>query len=99
MATDLKFQNEFLKSQLEAVKDHQSEECDASYHQRKGVGQESGDSEGVKELHEKIESLSKELCVEKQTRLTAEEALKHFQEARLEVDARALELRGKLAEG
>ncbi|GLT39332.1 hypothetical protein SLA2020_135300 [Shorea laevis] len=97
MVTELKFQNEFLKSQLESLKDHQSEP-DVSSQQSKGMGQHSGDSAVVKDLHEKIESLSKELHVEKQTRLAAEEALRHLQEAHSEADTKARELAGKLTE-
>lgn len=90
MVTELKFQNEYLKSQLEAH--------DGSYQKTKGIEQDSGDSAQVGELQEKIESLSKELNVEKQTRLAAEEALRHLQEAHSEADARAQELASKLSE-
>ncbi|XVE87523.1 hypothetical protein DITRI_Ditri18aG0124700 [Diplodiscus trichospermus] len=95
--TELKFENEFLKSRLESLKNFQSEH-DGPSQQTKGSGQETGLLAEVKELHERIESLSRELNEEKQTRVAAEEALKHLREVYTEADAKAQELCGKLAE-
>ncbi|XP_022741967.1 protein GRIP-like isoform X2 [Durio zibethinus] len=95
--TELKFENEFLKSQLESLKIFQSEH-DGPSKQTNATGQETGISSDVKELHERIESLSRELREEKQTRVAAEEALKHLREVYSEADAKAQELSGKLAE-
>ncbi|KAM7257815.1 hypothetical protein ACFE04_013556 [Oxalis oulophora] len=55
-----------------------------------------GNSLDVKHLHEQIESLNKELCEEKQTRIAAEQALKHLQTAHSEADATAQQLSAKL---
>lgn len=48
---------------------------------------------------ELIESLNKQLGEERQTRVAAEEALKHLQVAQLEADAGAHQLSLKLAQG
>ena len=98
MVTELKFQNEFLKSQFEDLKNSQSE-CSVSNQQTKANETEGGESEDVKELRERIESLKRELLEEKQTRNAAEEALKHLTVAYSEADAKAQELSAKLAEG
>ncbi|XP_030923807.1 protein GRIP-like isoform X3 [Quercus lobata] len=100
MVTELKFQNEFLKSQFEDLKNSQSE-CSVSNQQTKADEShetEGGESEDVKELRERIESLKRELLEEKQTRNAAEEALKHLTVAYSEADAKAQELSAKLAE-
>ncbi|KAM4118583.1 hypothetical protein ACB094_02G214400 [Castanea mollissima] len=97
MVTELKFQNEFLKSQFEDLKNSQSE-CSVSNQQTKANETEGGESEDVKELCERIESLKRELLEEKQTRNAAEEALKHLTVAYSEADAKAQELSAKLAE-
>ncbi|KAK9990023.1 hypothetical protein SO802_025008 [Lithocarpus litseifolius] len=97
MVTELKFQNEFLKSQYEDLKNSQSE-CSVSNQQTKANETEGGESEDVKELRERIESLKRELLEEKQTRNAAEEALKHLTVAYSEADAKAQELSAKLAE-
>ncbi|KAF3960377.1 hypothetical protein CMV_014906 [Castanea mollissima] len=97
MVTELKFQNEFLKSQFEDLKNSQSE-CSVSSQQTKANETEGGESEDVKELRERIESLKRELLEEKQTRNAAEEALKHLTVAYSEADAKAQELSAKLAE-
>ena len=55
MVTELKFQNEFLKSQFEDLKNSQSE-CSVPNQQTKANETEGGESEDVKELHERIES-------------------------------------------
>ena len=98
MVTELKFQNEFLKSQFEDLKNSQSE-CSVSNQQTKANETEGGESEDLKELRERIESLKRELLEEKQTRNAAEEALKQLTVAYSEADAKAQELSAKLAEG
>ena len=72
MVTELKFQNEFLKSQFEDLKNSQSE-CSVPNQQTKANETEGGESEDVKELHERIESLKRVLLEEKQTRNAGEE--------------------------
>ncbi|KAJ6305219.1 hypothetical protein OIU78_020707 [Salix suchowensis] len=89
MVIELKFQNEFFKSQFEGLK---------SQHEAEENGQESGESADVKELHEKIQSLNRELNEEKQTRGAAEIAMEHLREEYSEADAKAQELSLKLAE-
>ncbi|KAE8674024.1 Protein GRIP [Hibiscus syriacus] len=95
--TELKFENEFLKSQLETFKNLLSEN-DGSSGQTNAMEKETEYLADIKELHEKIESLSRELNVEKQTRAAAEDALKHLREVYSEADAKAQKLSGKLAE-
>ncbi|KAK8484458.1 hypothetical protein V6N12_000475 [Hibiscus sabdariffa] len=95
--TELKFENEFLKSQLESFKNLQSEH-DAPSQQTNVSGKEPEYLADIKELHDRIESLSRELNEEKLTRAAAEEALKHLREVYSEADAKAQELSGKLAE-
>ena len=51
------------------------------------------------ELREMIDSLNKQLVQEKQTRVAAEEALKHLQVAHSEADAKAQDLSLKLLQG
>lgn len=97
MVIELKFQNEILKSQFEGLKTLRSED-DGSC-QQKEVVQESRKSVDVKELYERIESLSKELHEEKETRGAAEKALEHLRVAYSEADAKAQEFSTKLAEG
>lgn len=96
--TELKFENEVLKSQLESFKIFQSEN-DVPSQQTNVNGKETKFSADVKELHDRIESLSRELNEEKQTRVAAEEALKHLREVYTDADAKAQDLSGKLAEG
>ncbi|XP_044470267.1 protein GRIP [Mangifera indica] len=96
MVIELKFQNEILKSQFEGLKTLRSED-DGSC-QQKEVVQESRKSVDVKELYERIESLSKELHEEKETRGAAEKALEHLRVAYSEADAKAQEFSTKLAE-
>ncbi|KAI4314637.1 hypothetical protein L6164_027525 [Bauhinia variegata] len=98
MVAELRFQNEFLKSQFEgfsSLYDVHSE----SNPQKVVGGSEDGESETVKELQGTIESLNKELLEEKQTRSAAEEALKHLQTSYSEADAKAQEISAKLLEG
>ncbi|OMO83403.1 hypothetical protein COLO4_22537 [Corchorus olitorius] len=95
--TELKIENEFLKSQLESFKSFQLEH-DAPSQQTRANGEETDVSPDVKDLHERIESLTRELNEEKQTRLAAEQALQHLREVYSEADAKAQQLSGKLAE-
>ncbi|MED6136511.1 hypothetical protein PIB30_056648 [Stylosanthes scabra] len=97
MVADLRFQNEFLKSQFEGFRDVNRVHSDLSL-QREGGGPEGGESDTVKELQERIKALDKELLVEKQTRLASEEALKHLQSVYSEAETKAKELSEKLAE-
>lgn len=92
MVTELKFQNEFLKSQIEGFQSLKQEEPSVE----EGGG---GGSEEVEQLRRSVESLSAQLEEEKQTRTAAEVALKHLREEHLEADSRAQDLAAKLAEG
>ncbi|KAG8660079.1 hypothetical protein MANES_02G112700v8 [Manihot esculenta] len=94
MVIELKFQNEFLTSQFEALKNLQSAD-DKSQHRTEASHQKTGEIEG---LQKSIESLSRELHAETQTRGAAEEALKHLREAYSEAEAKAQELSANLAE-
>ncbi|KAL1315968.1 hypothetical protein AAHE18_15G029300 [Arachis hypogaea] len=97
MVADLRFQNEFLKSQFDGFRNVNHVHSDSSL--QKGVGgPEGGESDNVKELQKRIQALDKELLVEKQTRLASEEALKHLQTVYSEAEAKARELSEKLAE-
>ncbi|KAJ1403869.1 GRIP domain [Sesbania bispinosa] len=99
MVVDLRFQNEFLKSQFEGFSNVNSVCSDSNI--QKGVGEremEDGESDIVKELQERIESLNKEFLEEKQTRIASEEALEHLQMAYSEAEAKAQELSEKLVE-
>lgn len=95
MVTELKFQNEFLKSQIEGFQSLKQEEPSVE----EGGGGGGGDSEEVEQLRRSVESLSAQLEEEKQTRTSAEVALKHLREEHLEADSRAQDLAAKLAEG
>ena len=86
MITELKFQNEYFKSQIKGLQMPNS------------LNLEVQREDGIKQLQEKIESLNKELQEEKQTRSAAEVALKHLRESYSDADARAQELSSKLAE-
>lgn len=97
MAVELNFQNEYLKSQFEDLKNMHLKSAELG--QRNGViEQDTVASEDVKEFREKIESLSRELVEEKQTRGAAEKALEHLRAVYTEADAKAQELAIKLAE-
>ncbi|KAJ7944071.1 protein GRIP [Quillaja saponaria] len=99
MVIDLRFQNDFLKSQFNGFKHLQSiNNVYSDSTQEKAGGVEIKETGIEKELHERIESLHKELLEEKQTRDAAEEALKHLQTSYTEADAKAQELSVKLAE-
>lgn len=97
MVVELKFQNEYLKSRFQELKNIHTDSAD-SIQQTKAVDQ-NGACEDSQVLHEKIESLNIELAIEKQTRGAAEAALEHLREEYTEADAKAQELAAKLAEG
>ncbi|KAI3462326.1 hypothetical protein Pfo_018989 [Paulownia fortunei] len=97
MVAELNFQNEYMKSQYDGLKNHllDSDQPD----QRKLQEHDNlGCRDDVRELRGEIESLKRELIEEKQTRGAAEEALKHLRAAHLEADSKAQELSAKLAE-
>lgn len=97
MVVDLKFQNEFLKSQFEGFSNVNNLHSDSSI--QKGVGgMEDEESDIVKELQERIQSLNKEFLEERQTRIASEEALKHLQMAYSDAEAKAQELSENLVE-
>lgn len=96
LVIDMKSQNEYLKSQLESMKNQQNVENMPEREEE--IGSRDGESVDFKELQERIESLSKELSEEKQTRGAAEQALQHLQEAHSEADAKVHELSAKLME-
>lgn len=91
MVFELRFQNEYLISQLKSFV--------ACSRKPQGISKDNQDVVDVEELKAQLESLNKELTDEKKTRSAAEEALKHLQEAYAEADAKAQELSGKLSEG
>lgn len=98
MVVELNFQNEYMKSQYEGLKNHL---LNSERHDQQKV-QEHDDlrcRDDVKELHGEIESLKRELLEERQTRDAADEALKHLRAAHLEADTKAQEFSAKLAEG
>ncbi|XP_022923353.1 protein GRIP-like [Cucurbita moschata] len=96
LVIDMKSQNEYLKSQLESMKNlHNIENVPE---REEEIGSRDGESVALKELQQRIESLSKELSEEKQTRGAAEQALQHLQEAHSEADAKVNELSAKLIE-
>ncbi|KAF7129832.1 hypothetical protein RHSIM_Rhsim10G0198000 [Rhododendron simsii] len=97
IVVDLNFQNEYLKSQFEVLKNLHSESSESNQ-QKMAIERDGGGLEDVKELREKIESLSRELLEEKQTRGAAEEALKHLRAVFSEADAKSQELSAKLVE-
>lgn len=97
LVMELKLQNEFLKSQFEELKTGRSGD-DGSCKQRDGSEEESRENVDVKELHQRIESLSKDLNLEKETRCAAEKALEHLRAVYEEADAKAQEFSAKLAE-
>ncbi|KAI3798793.1 hypothetical protein L1987_34072 [Smallanthus sonchifolius] len=96
MVVELKFQNEYLKSRFQELKNVHTDSAD-SIQQTKAID-ENGTCEDSKMLHEKIESLNRELAIEKQTRGAAEAALEHLREEYSEADAKAQELAAKLEE-
>lgn len=97
LVIDMKSQNEYLKSQLESMKNLQNVENVPEREEE--IGSRNGESVDLKELQERIEFLNKELSEEKQTRGAAEQALQHLQEAHSEADSKVHELSAKLVEG
>ncbi|KMT09626.1 hypothetical protein BVRB_6g130790 [Beta vulgaris subsp. vulgaris] len=99
MIVELKFQNEYFKSQIKGL--HMQtlviEATESSQHKQTAELDNAG-SDDVKALQEKIDLLNRELQEEKQTRFAAEEALKHLRESYSEADATAQEFSVKLAE-
>jgi hypothetical protein len=98
MVVDLRFQNEFLKSQFEGFSNVNSVRSESSLQKEVG-GTEDRESDIVKELQEKIESLNKEFLIEKQTRIASEEALKHLQILYSDAEEKAKDLAEQLVEG
>ncbi|KAK2373238.1 Golgi-localized GRIP domain-containing protein [Trifolium repens] len=97
MVADLRFQNEFLKSQFEGFSNVNSVSSESSI--QKGIGgTEDRESDIVKELQERIESLNKEFLIEKQTRIASEEALKHLQILYSDAEEKAKDLAEQLVE-
>uniref|UniRef100_A0A1J3D0Y6 Protein GRIP n=1 Tax=Noccaea caerulescens TaxID=107243 RepID=A0A1J3D0Y6_NOCCA len=80
MVAELRLENDFLRSQFKGLKDEVEQ-----------VEGDRADSAQVKQLEERIASLSREIDVEKQTRVAAEQALEHLREAYSEADAKAQE--------
>ncbi|KAL2907112.1 Protein GRIP [Bienertia sinuspersici] len=99
MVVELKFQNEYFKSQIKGLH-MQNPGIDSaeSSQQNQKAEQENPSSDDIKALQERIDLLDRELLEEKQTRFAAEEALKHLRESHSEADARAQEFSIKLAE-
>ncbi|KAJ4964098.1 hypothetical protein NE237_024037 [Protea cynaroides] len=97
MVFELNFQNIYLKAHIEGFNGLQWDSggtCGTKIE----TGQEGIVTENVKELHEKIESLNRELLEQKQAQDAAEDALKHLHTAYSEAEANAQELSVKLAE-
>lgn len=93
MVIELQFQNEYLKSQFECLKNFQDVDGVSDGQEQESV------QESVKELQARIESLNTQLLEEKQTRRAAEEALKHLTSSYSEADKKAQELTAKLITG
>ncbi|XP_023754131.1 protein GRIP [Lactuca sativa] len=93
---ELKFQNEYFKSHFHDLKNLYTDST-GSIQQTKTINQDET-HEDSKELHDKIESLNKELIEERQTRAAAEAALEHLRIEYSEADAKCQELAAKLAE-
>ncbi|XP_071735336.1 protein GRIP [Rutidosis leptorrhynchoides] len=91
MVVDLKFQNEYLKSHFQDLKNVHAES-------KVKVFDQNGTCEDSKELHEKLEALNRELVIERQTRGAAEAALEHLRAEYSEADSKSQELSAKLAE-
>ncbi|XP_077231170.1 Golgi-localized GRIP domain-containing protein isoform X2 [Tasmannia lanceolata] len=89
MVVELNFQNEYLKAQFELLK-HQDLANEK--------GQEMVPHEHVKELHENIKSLNREIQEQRETQRAAEDALNHLRMAYSDADAKAQELSAKLIE-
>ncbi|PIN07834.1 E3 ubiquitin ligase involved in syntaxin degradation [Handroanthus impetiginosus] len=97
MVVELKFQNEYMKSQYDGLKNHLLD-SDQPEQRKVQDHDDSGFQDDVRELRREMETLKKELLGERQTRGAAEEALKHLRSAHLDADTKAQELSAKLAE-
>lgn len=87
MIAELRLENDFLRSQFkDQVDQFKSEQVQA-------------DSAQLKQLHQQVASLSREIDVEKQTRVAAEQALEHLREAYSEADAKAQDYSTKFSQG
>ncbi|XP_022863244.1 protein GRIP-like [Olea europaea var. sylvestris] len=95
---ELSFQNEYLKSQFVDMKNHILDSGDPEKRNKAMELDDLASNGDVRELHEKLESLKRELLEERQTRGAAEEALKHLGAAHSEADTKVQELSAKLAE-
>ncbi|KAK4479990.1 hypothetical protein RD792_013045 [Penstemon davidsonii] len=97
MVVELDFQNEYMKSQFEGLKSHTLDKPDQ---RNKDMGNDplGSNDDVVGQLHEKIESLNRELVEERQTRGAAEQALEHLRVEHSEADMKTQELSAKLAE-
>lgn len=84
MITQLRLENDILKSQFEGLKEVEGDRADSAQ---------------LDQLHQQVASLSKEIDVEKQTRVAAEQALEHLREAYSEADAKAQEYSTKFSQG
>ncbi|KAG7539576.1 GRIP domain [Arabidopsis suecica] len=83
---ELRLENDFLRSQFkDQVEQSRSHQVEA-------------DSAQLKQLQEQVASLSREIDVEKQTRVAAEQALEHLREAYSEADAKAQEYSTKFSQ-
>ncbi|CAL9245246.1 unnamed protein product [Arabidopsis halleri] len=83
---ELRLENDFLRSQFkDQVEQSRSHQVEA-------------DSAQLKQLQEQVASLSREIDVEKQTRVAAEQALEHLREAYSEADAKAHEYSTKFSQ-
>lgn len=98
MVAELKFQNEYLKVQFEGLK-LQFVESSKAFDYESRVGIEREESDIVKELSMKIESLTKELKDQRHLQLAAEDALNHLRLAYSESDTKAQELSAELLRG
>lgn len=84
MIAELRLENDSLRSQFNGLKDEVVD------HKSEAL---------VKQLHDQVASLSREIDVEKQTRVAAEQALEHLREAYSEADAKAQEYSTKFSQG
>ncbi|XP_057545242.1 protein GRIP [Amaranthus tricolor] len=99
MIIELKFQNEYFKSQIKDLQmQYIGTESTGSSQQYQKPELDNISLGDVKALQEKIELLNRELLEEKQTCNAAEVALSHLRESYSEADARAQVLSAKLAE-
>ncbi|KAF1001939.1 protein GRIP isoform X2 [Apium graveolens] len=97
MVLELSFQIDYMKSHFKELNSLQSD-FGGHYQLERGILQDEGAYEDVKTLNAKLDTLSKELLEERQTRGAAEEALKHLRAVYIEADAKSQELSAKLAE-